>query len=296
MTRRLLLVPVIAALAISACEYEKAGQKGSASAPPETSAASETGAAATDEAAPGAAEQSPEEGLPDTAGPVDPAAPASANPAFPHEPAGALAPGSGSGYADRTVWAEGMCYPLEETGWLNSQVWGAGGAKGPAGGQCDAKNYGFPWRDNFCEARSRDNPLCGAGAGHQGQDIRPKTCKKNVHWAVASEAGVITDIGSYTVTLTGSEAPYRVYRYLHLNPETLAVKEGHAVARGQRLGQVSNAFGDTPTTIHLHFEIRVSAATAMPDGSILAAKAFVPPYTSLVSAYERKLKAPAGGC
>jgi murein DD-endopeptidase MepM/ murein hydrolase activator NlpD len=286
------------ALTSAACDYPTAGSGGGTAPTPGGGATGPSDPAAPpDEPAPAAAEQIPEEAVPVPSGPVEPPAPPTPDPAFPHEPAGALQPGTGSGYADRTVWSELMCFPLEEVGWLNSQVWRKGGGMGPPGGQCDSSNYGFPWRDNFCESRSRTNPVCGAGQGHQGQDIRPKTCVKNVHWAVAAEPGVITDIGSYSVTLTASDAPYRVYRYLHLNPTTLAVSEGSTVTRGQRIGHVSNAFGDTPTTIHLHFELRVSAATALPDGSILAAKAFVPPYSSLVKAYERKLRAGGGpGC
>ena len=34
----------------------------------------------------------------------------------------------------------------------------------------------YPWRDNFCEARSFQVGQCAAGFGHQGQDIRPAPC------------------------------------------------------------------------------------------------------------------------
>src|SRR5262249_382032 len=34
----------------------------------------------------------------------------------------------------------------------------------------------YPWRDNFCEARSFNVGQCASGFGHQGQDIRPRPC------------------------------------------------------------------------------------------------------------------------
>ena len=34
----------------------------------------------------------------------------------------------------------------------------------------------YPWRDNFCEARSFNVGQCASGFGHQGQDIRPVAC------------------------------------------------------------------------------------------------------------------------
>ena len=37
----------------------------------------------------------------------------------------------------------------------------------------------YPWRDNFCEARSFQVGQCAAGFGHQGQDIRPAPCPPN---------------------------------------------------------------------------------------------------------------------
>jgi murein DD-endopeptidase MepM/ murein hydrolase activator NlpD len=169
---------------------------------------------------------------------------------------------------------------------------------GPAGkpSQCDTLNYSLPWHDTFCEARSRSNPLCaGAGTGHQGQDIRPATCKKNEHWAVAAEAGVISDIGTYTVTLIAKAQPHYTYRYLHMQMSTLAVKEGDQVAKGQKLGKVSNDFGGTPTTIHLHFELRAGVAGTTTDGKQVALQTFLPPYLSLAEAYQRKLNGQACG-
>ena len=40
----------------------------------------------------------------------------------------------------------------------------------------DERNGGYPWQDNFCEARSFEVGQCAGGFGHQGQDIRPGAC------------------------------------------------------------------------------------------------------------------------
>lgn len=209
---------------------------------------------------------------------------------WPHDPGGSLHPGSGFGATDPTLWAPGMRFPMEAgPAYANSQVYGYGGylAPGP-GGQCDARNYSYPWRDNFCETRSWTNGMCPTGKGHQGQDIRPATCVKKVHWVVAPEAGEITSIGSYTVTLLGQSG--RIYRLLHLDMAGVRTLfpagASRTVARGQRLGQVSNDFGGAATTIHLHFEIKAPVATS---GG--AAVIFVPTYSSLVDSYGRLLNA-----
>ena len=204
---------------------------------------------------------------------------------FSFEPPGELPPNTGQGVKLDTIYAPGMRYPLETApSFPNSQVYGHGGGSGPAGSQCHAANYSYPWRDNFCETRSWDTSICPSAKGHQGQDIRPSTCKKDVHWAVAAEAGQITNIGSYTVTLT-ADSGIR-YRYLHMKMDALAVALGDTVARGRRLGFVSNDFGGAATTIHLHFEIKTTVA--LPNGT--SQIHFAPPYTSLVDSYKRLLK------
>jgi murein DD-endopeptidase MepM/ murein hydrolase activator NlpD len=247
----------------------------------------------------GGAEQLPDEPLPPTPAdpvPADEPPPAPAAVDFAHNDPGALVPGSGSGYLDRTVWSPQMCFPFEEAGYANSQVYGPGGSMGPAGtSQCDTVAYSLPWRDNFCESRGYASPLCANGKGHQGQDIRPATCKKAIHWVVAAEAGVITDIGSYTVTLTASASPHLVYRYLHMQMDQLSVHEGSVVAKGGRLGKSSNNFGGTATTIHTHFEIRAGVAGTSTDGKPVVVHTFLPPYLSLVEAYRRKLNGQACG-
>lgn len=192
-------------------------------------------------------------------------------------PAGTLAPGSGRGRVDTRVWAPGMRFPIRDLpAYANSQVYGVGGSHGPAGGgQCDSRNYSFPWWDNYCESRSWAMPLCPSGTGHQGQDIRPSTCRAGVHPAVAAAAGTITNIGRFSVYLTGSDGTR--YDYLHLS--NVRVRVGQRVNCGDVIGNVSNTFNGTPTTIHLHFNIRQAVRGV---GSV-----YVPPYSSLIDAYRR---------
>jgi len=203
---------------------------------------------------------------------------------FSYLPPGDLINGSGEGRVDSTVFAPGMRFVLEKTpAFANSQVYMAGGMNGPPGGQCADDNYAYPWRDNYCEVRSWDMPLCPAGTGHQGQDIRPASCDKDTWWAVATTDGTITHIGSYSVYLTAADGTR--YDYLHMS--TVQVSVGQDVSRGDKLGYVSNAFGGTPTTIHLHFNIRQHV-----DG---LGSVYVPPYMSLVKAYEQLVDAPPTG-
>lgn len=285
------LYPLAALLLLAACDQTAPADTGDASSA--AAAASEAESAASESAV---AQASTEAGA---------EADASALPDFPYAPPGELVANSGSGYSDATNWAPGICFPLAQTpDYANSQVYGPGGDHYPStsatnhGSQCDGANYAYPWHDTFCEARSWTNPVCKSGSGHQGQDIRPTTCKKDAYWAVAAEDGVITQVGSYTVAVTGNASPHRIFRYLHMQSASVLVKVGDHVARGQKLGLVSNNFGVSNgvqqyTTIHLHFEVRVAQAETMADGTQLAANAFVPPYIALIDAYRRKL---AGDC
>ncbi len=194
---------------------------------------------------------------------------------FSYDPVGQLHPGSGSGAADATVYVPNMRFPMESApAFANSQVWGHGGSQGPSGGQCHQNNFSFPWKDNYCESRSWTMPLCPSGTGHQGQDIRAATCDKNVHWVVAGFDGQITNVGSYSVYLTRSDGTR--LRYLHMG--SVQVSTGQTITKGQRLGKVSNAFGGTPTTVHLHFDINQNVSGH--------GKVYVSPYMTLVRAYE----------
>ena len=199
----------------------------------------------------------------------------SASAQFTYRPPGELVSGSGRGRVDDRVYAPGIRYPVRDTpSFLNSQVWGVGGSAGPSGSQCDDRNFSYPWHDNYCETRSWSMPLCPAGEGHQGQDIRASSCRAGMHPAVAATDGMITNVGSYSVYLTASDGTR--YDYLHMRP--VSVRVGQRVSRGDILGYVSNEFGGTPTTVHLHFNIRQSISGV---GSV-----YVPTYMSLVRAYE----------
>jgi len=206
---------------------------------------------------------------------------------FSYSAAGKLTPArSGQGRAgDQFIYAPGIRFPLESApAYINSQVYGIGGLHGSRGSLCDAKNFSYPWHDNYCETRGWGMPLCPAGKGHQGVDIRPATCVKKRHIAVAVESGTITSIGKYTVYLRSTSG--RTYRYLHLDSDTLQVRRGQRVKRGQRIGLVSDNMGNTKTSIHLHFDMKQTIR--FNNGR--SAKVFVPPYASLVDAYQRLLK------
>jgi len=205
---------------------------------------------------------------------------------FTYYPAGQLKPSnSGDGrYGDNYIYAPNIRFPLAYApAFINSQVYGIGGQFGPRGSLCDQRNYQYPWKDNYCEKRTRSMPLCPAGAGHQGVDIRARNCQNNKHYAVAVEEGVITYIGSYSVKLRGKTG--RTYRYLHLNSRSIQVHRGQRVWRGQKIGLVSDNMGKTKTSIHLHFDIKQTIRMGNRSKSI-----YIPPYTSLVDAYKRLLK------
>lgn len=197
---------------------------------------------------------------------------------FTYRPAGELVTGSGRGRPDMTSYAPGMRFPIESApAYANSQVWGVGGGSGPSGSQCDVRNRSYPWRDNYCESRSWDMPMCPSGTGHQGQDIRAANCQDNVHWVVAAATGRITNVGSYSVYLTGEDGTR--YDYLHMR--SVQVAAGARVVRGDRIGRVSNSFGGTPTTIHLHFNLNRAVSGF---GTVYA-----PTYGALIEAYQRLL-------
>ena len=193
---------------------------------------------------------------------------------FTYDPPGQLVPDSGKGRVDMNVYAPGMRFPIESgPAFANSQVWGHGGNEG-TGGQCDKENFSYPWHDNYCETRDWDMPMCPGGHGHQGQDIRAASCKPGVHATVAVADGTITSVGSYSVYLTTADGTR--FDYLHM--QDVAVKEGEQVKRGDPMGKVSNQFGGSATTVHLHFNIRQNVAGV---GSV-----YVPGYLSLVKSYE----------
>ncbi|MEZ6000132.1 M23 family metallopeptidase [Hyphomonas sp.] len=221
--------------------------------------------------------------------------PAPIEPAFSFYGPGALLPGTGEGSENETIFAPDMVFPIKDSpAYLQSMVFTFGG--GMVGGdQCDSRNFEYPWRDNFCETRTsnRNSAYCPISKIHQGQDIRvgtPASCQserstsaadRDAHEVVAVENGIISNVGSYSVNLRSGG---RIYKYLHLNMKKLSVKIGDTVSAGDTIGYVSNDFGGTPTVLHLHFEITQNNGNGGWD--------YVPPYTSLVAAYERRENGP----
>lgn len=235
------------------------------------------------------ADSSPEPVDPDLVPP--PAEPEAPEYTFAYFAPGALTPGSGTGATNQIVHAPGITFPIRTApSYLQTQVWALGG-RILGGDECDRSNYTYPWRDNFCETRTsnRNTPFCPLGKVHLGQDVRvgtPSECEvlrrtpedeRTLHEVVAVEDGVVYEIATFTVKL---RAGGRIYRYMHLNMDALQVEEGDSVLAGDVLGYVSKDFGGAPTTFHLHFEIIQNTEEY---GWV-----HVPPYLSLVEAYERR--------
>ena len=206
---------------------------------------------------------------------------------------GDLLPESGPGFFDQTIYRPDIAFPTEGPAYLNSQVYRYGGYYGSInqmeGGQCEPENYVYPWQDTFCEKRSRDQALC-PGGGHEGLDIRPASCDKNIHWAVATEDARVVDVRRHWVTLQTADGT--LYNYLHLNMAALEVAEGDLVAKGDRIGLISNDFyksdgTSVATTIHLHFEMYENYVADEASEPLFTK---VNPYVTLVAAYDRKLR------
>lgn len=228
------------------------------------------------------------------AGPTEtPAEPAPPAPSFYFFRAGNLAPASGTGSTEMSVLVPDMAFPIKSAPAVaQTQVYRyGGGVKG--GDQCDTRNFTAPWRDNYCESRTTTNttPWCAKTGVHLGQDIRvgtPDGCKaeratkaadRTRYEVVAVEDGFISNVGSYSVTLR-ADSGGRIYRYLHLNMAKLKVATNQPVKKGDVIGYVSNDFGGTPTTLHLHFEIKLNTTAH--------GWQYAPPYSSLLEAYKRR--------
>jgi hypothetical protein len=221
------------------------------------------------------------------------------SPDFSYRPAGDIIANTGfrkqSGRADFTTYSQ-IRFPLEKApAYAHSQSF----MKRRAREKTDETtgNGGYPWQDNFCEARSFGVGQCAGGFGHQGQDIRAGEC------ALASEGGdkcdpkrqgvvavrdsvVIRSPKQQAVTLqVNSHTEHIRFRYMHMNPVSLdadGVLNGRLLAEGERFGVVSN-YLDYPngTSRHLHFDVQVFTR----DGWL-----WVNPYVTLISAYERLIR------
>jgi murein DD-endopeptidase MepM/ murein hydrolase activator NlpD len=213
--------------------------------------------------------------------------PAAASPDFTYRPSGDLITNSGArkqgGRADVTAYSQ-IRFPLERAPALASSQ--SPRKRGSAAG--------YPWRDNFCEARSFEVGQCASGFGHQGQDIRPGACPANsddgescdpkAQAVVAVRDGVLIRAPKQqAATLqVNTRTEHIRFRYMHMNPSSMdadGVLNGRRVAEGEKIGVVSN-YLDRPngTSRHLHFDVQVFTR----DGWL-----WVNPYTTLISAYER---------
>jgi len=196
-----------------------------------------------------------------------------------------------SGRADLTVYSQ-IRFPLEAPAFIHSQSF-----RRRSGDKSDSPRGTYPWRDNFCEARSFGVGQCSSGFGHQGEDIRPGACLPEKQAASAcdprqqpvaavSDGIVIRSPGQQAATLQINTREEHIrFRFLHMNPSAMdadGLLNGRHVVEGEKIGVVSN-YLDHPngTTRHLHFDVQVFTR----DGWI-----WVNPYVTLISAYERLIR------
>jgi murein DD-endopeptidase MepM/ murein hydrolase activator NlpD len=192
------------------------------------------------------------------------------------------------GRTDLTAYSQ-IRFPLEAPAFIHSQSF-----KRRLSDKSDQPSSLYPWRDNFCEARSFSVGQCASGFGHQGEDIRPGACLPQRQAATACDPRqqpiaavrdgiVIRSSKQQAATLQINTFNEHIrFRYMHMNPSVMdadGLLNGRQVAEGEKLGVVSN-YLDHPngTTRHLHFDVQVFTR----DGWI-----WVNPYVTLISAYER---------
>jgi hypothetical protein len=197
-----------------------------------------------------------------------------------------------TGRADFTAYSQ-IRFPVEAPAFVHSQSFG----RRSSSEKSDKPSATYPWRDNFCEARSFEVGQCATGFGHQGQDIRPGACPARKEGADACDPklqpifavrdGVlIRSLRQQAATLqVNSRTEHIRFRYMHMNPSAMdadGVLNGRRVAEGEKLGVVSN-YLDHPngTSRHLHFDVQVFTR----DGWI-----WVNPYVTLISSYERWIR------
>ncbi len=213
---------------------------------------------------------------------------------FTFRPPGSIIAGSGahkqSGREDLTTYSQ-IRFPLEAPAFVHSQ------RRRSSGDRSDGPTGEYPWRDNFCEARSFGVGQCASGFGHQGEDIRPGGCPEKEDGPngcdprqqpiVAVRDGiVIRSPRQQAATLQiNTRTEHIRFRYMHMNPSAMdsdGLLNGRRVAEGEKIGVVSN-YLDHPngTSRHLHFDVQVFTR----DGWI-----WVNPYVTLISAYERLIR------
>jgi hypothetical protein len=244
---------------------------------------------------------------------------------FTYHGPGDILPGTGfkrkGGVADYTVYSK-IRFPIADApAFANSQSfmnWGDCEATGRTGAgtfggtrayrcrvnglmrisdESAADNYSYPWRDNFCETRYFYVGQCPGGLGHQGQDIRPASCKQRIqganrcepyqHDVVAVRDGAVLRAPSQEALYIVVNAPNeRIrFRYLHMQPKQFdadGMVSGRLVREGEVIGKVGNFFRrERATTYHLHFDAQVPTQYGW---------VFVNPYMTLVASYERLIR------
>jgi hypothetical protein len=218
---------------------------------------------------------------------------------FTYRPSGDIIPNSGarkqSGHADFIAYSQ-IRFPLEKApAFAHSQSFGnrRSNDKPLMFDESAGGNTSYPWRDNFCEARSFSVGQCASGFGHQGQDIRPACSSGNEaadRCDPAQQAVVAVRDGVLIRSPRQQAAALQIntrnehirFRYMHMNPKRMdadGILNGRHVNEGEKIGVVSN-YLDHPngTTRHLHFDAQVFTR----DGWL-----WVNPYVTLISAYER---------
>jgi hypothetical protein len=192
------------------------------------------------------------------------------------------------GRADFTTYSQ-IRFPLEAPAFIHSQSF-----KRRTSDKSDSPRGTYPWRDNFCEARSFGVGQCASGFGHQGEDIRPGACPSNGNGCDPKQQSVIAVRDGVVIRSPKQQAAtlqintrseHIRFRYMHMNPSAMdasGLLNGRQVAEADKIGVVSN-YLDHPngTTRHLHFDVQVFTR----DGWI-----WVSPYVTLISAYERLIR------
>jgi hypothetical protein len=212
---------------------------------------------------------------------------------FSFRPPGDIITGTGyhhqGGRIDFNAYSQ-IRFPLAAPAYIHSQ-------KRHSSDKLDAPNSGYPWRDNFCEARSFSVGQCANGFGHQGEDVRPGTCPVKVEGPdgcdpkqqpifAVRDGVVIRSPKQQAATLQiNTRTEHIRFRYMHMNPSVMdadGLLNGRQVTEAEQIGVVSN-YLDHPngTTRHLHFDVQVFTR----DGWI-----WVSPYVTLISAYERLIQ------
>jgi murein DD-endopeptidase MepM/ murein hydrolase activator NlpD len=192
-----------------------------------------------------------------------------------------------TGVADYTVYSRIRFPTADAPAFANTQFARSEGAP---------QNFAYPWRDNFCENRAFLVGQCASGLGHQGQDIRPASCRQRSpgarcepyqHDVVAVRDGIVMRAAGQQALYIVVNAPNeRVrFRYLHMQPKQLdadGMVSGRVVKEGEVIGKVGNYwYREGATTYHLHFDVQVPTKYGW---------IFVNPYMTLVAAYERLIQ------